>query len=525
MSQNINFTHRRGFGIYEEYARWRGNVHETEMQKRQLKASATEREKDRQAMKEQARIAAEASIRVAEEERMIREAQFLSNEKIAAIQSEANVQISKKHDEIQREIEAAHDKANIEIAEINYRAERDRGLGRLQLKYDTEDRHKREAEEEERQGGFVRDFNGNRIPGVYQGEYLRIVPHGQGDFYYDDNRHYIGQFAAGRFEGEGKWYDENGTLVYSGHWAGGRFNGFGRLRINDNSFFVGIFRAGEFYRGVFTNSFDTDIPEDNKDFSAFHLKDDFATEREEYSYEGEMKGTIPHGRGRKLYANGDYDDGVFVDGKAEGLLVRCRNGRIYMGPVEHDKPKGEGQITLPDGSMYVGMFVNGLVQGEGYLTQEDGTLFEGEWSQKGETLILNGTAKFKDGRILEGKFEDQQLVGTGICTYPNGYVYQGTFTNNKPLDGKAKQDFSGGINVTIIIERGRVKRNITTYPDGATFTGSWCNGEWKNGTLRLPDGSYYSGEFLHFKRHGFGIMVYPDGTEHEGQWQNDKRVT
>ena len=53
---------------------------------------------------------------------------------------------------------------------------------------------------------------------------------------------------------------------------------------------------------------------------------------------------------------------------------------------------------------------------------EDDTLFEGEWSQKGETLILNGTARFKDGRILEGKFEDQQIVETGICTYPNGYI-------------------------------------------------------------------------------------------------------
>ena len=145
MSQNINLTHRRGFGIYEEYARWRGNVHETKMQKRQLEASAAEREKDRRAMERQARMAAEASIRVAEEERKMSEAQFLSNERIAAIQAEANVQISKQHEEAQREIEATHDKANIEIAEINYRAERDRGLGILQLKYDTEDRRKREA--------------------------------------------------------------------------------------------------------------------------------------------------------------------------------------------------------------------------------------------------------------------------------------------------------------------------------------------------------------------------------------------
>lgn len=510
MSTDFNFSSRRGFGVYDALTRIFDASHDTNMQKRQIKASAVEREKNRAANERMAQMAADERVKIAREQAAVRQAEIDSNCRIAAINAETQ---RHQHDTV-LQAELDRNSKSVTIAELNYKSKREAGMGVLELQYATEDRRRREAEEEERQGGVVRDFNGERIPGVYVGDYLRKIPHGKGDFYYDDNRHYVGDFAAGRFGGYGEWYDENGLLVYRGQWASGRFNGEGRLRISDGNYFVGTFRGGKFLKGVFTSDFDAMIT-DRQDDNLFHISDSFNSQRGEYDYEGEHSGMVPNGRGIKTYPNGDYDNGTFVDGRAEGLLVRHRNGRLYMGNVRNDLPEGNGKIRLADGSTIDGIFTDGKLQGFATAYSPDGTSFEGEWHQDGDTLIMQGRAAFHDGRVIEGSFHD--LKAYGICRSHDaeGYDYSGTFLDNRPLTGSASQTFPDGTRVDLTIKDGTVRRNITTYPDGATFTGKWQNGEWKSGTLRLPDGYVYTGSFRSFRLYGHVFASSPSGEQYE----------
>ncbi|CAK9063743.1 Phosphatidylinositol 4-phosphate 5-kinase 9 (AtPIP5K9) (1-phosphatidylinositol 4-phosphate kinase 9) (Diphosphoinositide kinase 9) (PtdIns(4)P-5-kinase 9), partial [Durusdinium trenchii] len=43
------------------------------------------------------------------------------------------------------------------------------------------------------------------------------------------------------------------------------------------------------------------------------------------------------------------------------------------------------------------------------------------------------------------------------------------------------------------------------------------------GKVLYPNNSCYEGEFLHYMRHGHGVLHLPDGTKHESEWCNDER--
>jgi hypothetical protein len=39
--------------------------------------------------------------------------------------------------------------------------------------------------------------------------------------------------------------------------------------------------------------------------------------------------------------------------------------------------------------------------------------------------------------------------------------------------------------------------------------------------MRWTDGSYYTGEWIRGIQHGYGKIVFPDGTEKEGYFENN----
>eukprot|EP01047_Picozoa_sp_COSAG01_P042403 COSAG01_NODE_3700_length_5780_cov_207.494631_6_plen_95_part_00 len=43
-------------------------------------------------------------------------------------------------------------------------------------------------------------------------------------------------------------------------------------------------------------------------------------------------------------------------------------------------------------------------------------------------------------------------------------------------------------------------------------------------TMAAAQGPVYDGEWLEDKRHGFGVMEWPDGRRYEGQWHNDSMI-
>ena len=53
--------------------------------------------------------------------------------------------------------------------------------------------------------------------------------HGEGIFYENGIKSYVGNFENGLFEGEGESYYENGNLKYKGRFSKNLFNGKGEL--------------------------------------------------------------------------------------------------------------------------------------------------------------------------------------------------------------------------------------------------------------------------------------------------------
>ena len=84
-----------------------------------------------------------------------------------------------------------------------------------------------------------------------------------------------------------------------------------------------------------------------------------------------------------------------------------------------------------------------------------------------------------------------KMEGTGICTFPDGSIYE----------GEMKEDLKNG-------------NGTFTDVDGVKFSGRFVEGYRdpdSAGTETLVDGEVYEGEFRASKRHGKGVCTYPSG--------------
>ena len=56
----------------------------------------------------------------------------------------------------------------------------------------------------------------------YEGDFIDDEFEGNGKYYQEDGKYYIGQFKKGKPCGYGKEYDKNGKLVYEGKFVDGK---------------------------------------------------------------------------------------------------------------------------------------------------------------------------------------------------------------------------------------------------------------------------------------------------------------
>ncbi|KAH3742791.1 Dual specificity mitogen-activated protein kinase kinase 6 [Pelomyxa schiedti] len=152
-------------------------------------------------------------------------------------------------------------------------------------------------------------------------------------------------------------------------------------------------------------------------------------------YEGEWSGNKWHGRGTWISpANGDMYHGQFVQGR------RCGTGRMlfgaggdtggggsYVGGWEDDKFHGRGVRIWENGDRYEGDWVMGKENGAGKKVWAcSGTLFEGSWEMG---AIKSGTIRWVNGDEFSGTFTDRG-VGQGTAAFrSSGTRIEGTLTN------------------------------------------------------------------------------------------------
>lgn len=106
------------------------------------------------------------------------------------------------------------------------------------------------------------------------------------------------------------------------------------------------------------------------------------------------------GRGHRFFTNGDYFEGMFVNGRiSQGLYILANGARylgcfdeslhfsglgtlfyagggVYHGNFVRSKREGVGAQWYPDG-VYVGYWANDMRNGSGFLRLENGTFYDG----------------------------------------------------------------------------------------------------------------------------------------------------
>ena len=150
----------------------------------------------------------------------------------------------------------------------------------------------------------------------------------------------------------------------------------------------------------------------------------------------------------------------------------------------------------------------------------------GEVVYKRDKWYAEGKGSYEaKGYMYTGTFKQNQMSGTGACTYVNGIFYTGSWkTGFKHGKGKlifpSGDYYEGEFKFDIIHGKGKY-----AYVDGTYYSGNFCNNEM-TGQGKLYSGAdklLYSGEWLHDVFHGYGTYYYPNGKiSYQGRWKNSK---
>jgi len=62
--------------------------------------------------------------------------------------------------------------------------------------------------------------------------------------------------------------------------------------------------------------------------------------------------------------------------------IKYKNGNVYGGKIDNNKPHGKGVMTNAKGKMiYAGEFQHGKPDGNGLITFADGEWYDGKWQE------------------------------------------------------------------------------------------------------------------------------------------------
>ena len=237
---------------------------------------------------------------------------------------------------------------------------------------------------------------------------------------------------------------------YEGDWRDGKKNGEGK-----GVFDLGGHNEVEIYEG----SWKDDMRHGYGKLSSSLIG---------FVYEGDWKDDKVHGYGKMIYRQ--WNDGVDFDDdftNEANWVVKC----TFEGIWKNNRKDGYGKYTSSNGEVIEGTWVAGVLQGNNKQTLPNGDSYIGDFD-----IIIEEDREGSDYYITCIR------NGHGKCSYANGIVYIGEWSNNK-----------------------RHGQGYQTWPDGRTY-----NGEWSNDNLGVT------------LTVGYGRYSYPDGRSYDGQFLNGK---
>lgn len=286
---------------------------------------------------------------------------------------------------------------------------------------------------------------------------------------YSNGDVYEGEFWRGARHGNGIYTEATSGHSYDGVWVRGKRHGRGTFTSGDGSFA---------YDGQYTNG-------RREGFGVAKL-------RRTCSYAGEWRDDVFHG------------SGVLVDS--------CKNA--YEGEFADGIKHGVGTQTYADGTKYVGEWREGYRSGTGHCDSADGTTYTGTW--RTDRAHGHGTiCRTKCGKqLFDGCFEKGLKHGWGVeFDAQSGASREGEWLHGEPrLDAEWTIGSPGGSTYVGPVNRSK-SRAISTAAD--------LKPHGKAGILKYANGDTYSGSFVDGKRDGYGIAVFKNGEQFEGDWHDD----
>ena len=269
--------------------------------------------------------------------------------------------------------------------------------------------------------------------------------------------------------------------------------------------------------------------------------DDDGDALKDYKYEGSVSNGKPNGFGTYNSPSGNQYDGNFKNGKKHGIgTFKYTSGSIYKGDFKDGKKHGMGTFTSPSGNKYLGQWEKGKKNGKGSFLYTSGSMYQGEF--KNDKQHGFGTFTWSNGAKRIGNFKKGKLwnikelnkKGTLIKKWVNGVMIfdkkkekiiflhnnNGKWVwiekRNKKLDGK----YVGSINKNGIPNGS----GTLSIPDGYKYEGEWKDGERNGrGTYTYRDGNVYIGDFESGQKHGNGLLKFLNGNKYEGEWKKETR--
>ena len=218
----------------------------------------------------------------------------------------------------------------------------------------------------------------------------------------------------GEKEGFGIFIDKEGNK-YIGGWKEDKFNGYGRL----------ISMNGDYYEGEWMNGI---IQGNGK----------YYNKKEEYTYIGEFKENKFNGKGKITYYKsnmkyeGNFEKG-FKEGK--GKLI-FEDGSYYEGIFKSNNYE-EGKFKFKDGRHYRGKWLNNNMDGEGKFVWEKNLYYKGEY--KNNMKNGKGVYYFGEKNKIEGIWKNGLPHGEGVIAYENKKI-EGEFRYGKVIKGQIFQE-------------------------------------------------------------------------------------
>lgn len=164
-------------------------------------------------------------------------------------------------------------------------------------------------------------------------------------------------------------------------------------------------------------------------------------------YTGSFAGSVPHGSGKYLWADG------------------C----MYEGEWKRGKASGKGRFSWPSGATYEGEFKSGRMEGLGTFIGADGDTYRGSWLANRKHSY--GQKRYANGDFYDGYWRRNLQDGQGRYVWKNGNEYVG--------------EWRAGV----ISGRG-----VLIWANGNRYDGQWDHGVPKgNGVFKWPNGSSYVG--------------------------------